>query len=36
MILDAMTGAILYALPQHNLTEAVIEELDKSSESLTE
>ena len=28
-IFDAMTGALLYALEAHNLTDAVLEELDK-------
>ena len=36
IILDALSGAIVYALPQHNLTEAVIEELNKVSGSITE
>ena len=30
IILDALSGAIVYALPQHDLTEAVLEELSKS------
>ena len=30
IILDALSGAIVYALPQHDLTEAVLEELSKT------
>ena len=36
IILDALSGAIVYALPQHNLTEAVIKELNKATGSVTE
>ena len=36
LILDALSGAIVYALPQYNLTEAVIDELNKTTESFTE
>ena len=36
IILDALSGAIVYALPQHDLTESVIEELTKSSGSSTD
>tara|TARA_B100001029_G_C15035083_1_gene439590 strand:- start:777 stop:1307 length:531 start_codon:yes stop_codon:yes gene_type:complete len=32
-ILDAMTGSILYALPQYDLTEDVLKELKKNSTS---
>jgi len=35
-ILDAMSGALLYALDSHNLTEDVIEELSKSTGSVTD
>ena len=35
-ILDAMSGALLYALDSHNLTEAVMEELSKATGSVTE
>ena len=35
-ILDAMSGALLYALDSHNLTEDVMDELSKSIESNTE
>ena len=35
-ILDAMSGALLYALDSHNLTEDVIEELSKTTGSVTE
>ena len=28
-ILDAMSGALLYALDSHNLTDAVLDELSK-------
>ena len=35
-ILDAMSGALLYALDSHNLTEAVLEELSKATGSVTE
>ena len=35
-ILDAMSGALLYALDSHNLTEDVLEELSKSTGSVTE
>ena len=35
-ILDAMSGALLYALDSHNLTEAVMDELAKATGSLTE
>lgn len=35
-ILDAMSGALLYALDSHNLTENVLEELSKSTGSVTE
>jgi len=35
-ILDAMSGALLYALDAHNLTEDVLEELSKSTGSVTE
>ena len=34
-ILDAMSGALLYALDSHNLTEDVLEELSKSTGSGT-
>ena len=33
-ILDAMSGALLYALDSHNLTENVLEELSKSTGSV--
>ena len=33
IILDALSGAIVYALPQHDLTESVLEELSKTTES---
>lgn len=33
LILDAVAGAVVYSLDAHNLTEAVIEELKKSSDS---
>ena len=36
IILDALSGAIVYALPQHDLTESVIEELTKSTGIETE
>ena len=32
-VLDAITGSILYALPQYDLTEDVIKELKKNSSS---
>ena len=32
-ILDAMTGSILYALPQYDLTEDVLKELKKNNTS---
>ena len=35
-ILDAMSGALLYALDSHNLTEAVMDELSKATGSTTE
>ena len=35
-ILDAMSGALLYALDSHNLTEDVMEELSKSTGSVTD
>ena len=35
-ILDAMSGALLYALDSHNLTEAVMDELSKATGSATE
>jgi len=35
-ILDAMTGALLYALDSHNLTEDVMDELSKETGSDTE
>jgi outer membrane protein len=35
-ILDAMTGALLYALDSHNLTEDVLDELSKATGSVTE
>ena len=35
-ILDVMSGALLYALDSHNLTEDVLEELTKSTGSQTE
>ena len=35
-ILDAMSGALLYALDSHNLTEDVMDELAKSTGSVTE
>ena len=35
-ILDAMSGALLYALDSHNLTEAVMDELIKATGSVTE
>ena len=35
-ILDAMSGALLYALDSHNLTEDVLEELSKLTGSETE
>ena len=35
-ILDAMSGALLYALDSHNLTEAVMDELSKATGSITE
>ncbi len=35
-ILDAMSGALLYALDSHNLTEDVLEELSKATGSVTE
>jgi outer membrane protein len=35
-ILDAMSGALLYALDSHNLTEDVMDELAKATGSLTE
>ena len=35
-ILDAMSGALLYALDSHNLTENVLEELSKSTGSVTD
>ena len=35
-ILDAMSGALLYALDSHNLTEDVLEELSKSTGSGTD
>ena len=34
-ILDAMSGALLYALDSHNLTEAVMDELSKATGSIT-
>ena len=36
IILDALSGAIVYALPQHDLTESVIEELTKTTGSETD
>jgi outer membrane protein len=36
IILDALSGAIVYALPQHDLTESVLEELTKKTESETD
>ena len=35
-ILDAMSGALLYALDSHNLTEDVLDELSKATGSVTE
>ena len=35
-ILDAMSGALLYALDSHNLTEDVMDELTKATGSVTE
>jgi len=35
-ILDAMSGALLYALDSHNLTEDVMDELSKATGSTTE
>ena len=35
-ILDAVSGALLYALDSHNLTEDVMEELSKATGSVTE
>ena len=35
-ILDAMSGALLYALDSHNLTADVLEELGKSTGSVTD
>ena len=35
-ILDAMSGALLYALDSHNLTEDVMDELSKATGSITE
>jgi len=35
-ILDAMSGALLYALDSHNLTQYVLEELSKSTGSVTD
>ena len=35
-ILDAMSGALLYALDSHNLTEDVMDELAKATGSITE
>ena len=35
-ILDAMSGALLYALDSHNLTEDVMDELSKTTGSTTE
>ena len=35
-ILDAMSGALLYALDSHNLTEDVMDELSKTTGSVTE
>ena len=35
-ILDAMSGALLYALDSHNLTEDVMEELSKATEPTPE
>ena len=35
-ILDAMSGALLYALDSHNLTEDVLEQLSKATGSVTE
>jgi len=35
-ILDAMSGALLYALDSHNLTENVMDELAKATGSVTE
>ena len=35
-ILDAQSGALLYALDSHNLTEAVMDELSKTTGSVKE
>ena len=35
-ILDAMSGALLYALDSHNLTEEVMDELNKTTGSVAE
>ena len=35
-ILDAMSGALLYALDSHNLTEDVMDELSKATGSVTD
>ena len=35
-ILDAMSGALLYALDSHNLTEDVMDELSKATGSITD
>ena len=35
-ILDAMSGALLYALDSHNLTEEVMDELSKTTGSVTD
>ena len=35
-ILDAMSGALLYALDSHNLTEAVMDQLSKTTGAVTE
>ena len=35
-ILDAMSGALLYALDSHNLTEAVMDEMSKASGVISE
>ena len=35
-ILDAMSGALLYALDSHNLTEDIMDELAKATGSVTE
>ena len=35
-ILDAVSGALLYALDSHNLTEDVMDELSKATGSVTE